>query len=70
MTEDLDRSRAFEKTVGRALKDRVDFAGTSVSVSYTHLDVYKRQLYLRPPRRGTVQYIPGENRIHKCQEKS
>ena len=30
MTEDLDRSRAFEKTVGRALKDRVDFAGTSV----------------------------------------
>lgn len=24
MTEDLDRSRAFEKTVGRALKDRVD----------------------------------------------
>lgn len=30
MTEDLDRSRAFEKTVGRALMDHVDFAGTSV----------------------------------------
>lgn len=30
MTEDLDRSRAFEKTVGRALKDHVDFARTSV----------------------------------------
>lgn len=29
-TEDLDRSRAFEKTVGRALKDHVDFAVTSV----------------------------------------
>ncbi len=30
LTEDLDRGRAFEKTVGRALKDHADFAGTSV----------------------------------------
>lgn len=28
--EDVDRYHAFEKTVGRALKDRVDFGGTTV----------------------------------------
>ncbi len=29
-SEDVDRYHAFEKTVGRALKDRVDFGGTTV----------------------------------------
>lgn len=30
VTEDLDRFHAFDKTVGRALKDHVDFTGTSI----------------------------------------
>lgn len=29
-SEDVDRSHAFEKTVGRALKDHVDFSGTAI----------------------------------------
>ena len=41
------KERIFMKT----LKDLGDLKGKRVPVSYTHLDVYKRQEYIRYPSR-------------------
>ena len=50
MLELGDISRAAHEEVGRqAVENKVDYP-----VSYTHLDVYKRQVPAMPPRRGTM----------------
>ena len=46
--EEIDKALALEETEGRRLVPSRDFSGHgTAAVSYTHLDVYKRQVYMQ-----------------------
>ena len=44
--------RTAQEELQQRLGTKVEFTGTPETVSYTHLDVYKRQFHARPAHRG------------------